>query len=128
MKRSDEIDFLARLKDVLLEPLAKLDLNKLSRHNRSYLTKYYDNRFENFVIAEWPYYKRVSDWYKVNVPPDKTVLELGMFVPVVPLILTWQGYRVTTVEKLDLYGGVLAPMIDLVTRHNINFITTVRNS
>ncbi len=112
---------LARLQEVLEGPLQSLDLNHLGAHNRSYQGAYAKQRFQKFVEAEWPYYSRVLNWYRANVPKGAAVLEIGTFIPVIPLLLTWEGYRVTTVEKLSLYGPALDPMINLLRAQDIDF-------
>lgn len=94
----------------------------LGRHNRAYSRIYADHRFERFVEAEWPYYARVLEWYRQHVPAGSSVLEIGTFVPVIPLLLAWDGYRVTTVEKLSLYGDALNPMVELLKQHEVTFL------
>jgi 2-polyprenyl-3-methyl-5-hydroxy-6-metoxy-1,4-benzoquinol methylase len=111
-----------RVCTVLEGPLEALDLDRLSIHNRSYARTYAGHRFENFVQAEWPYYAKVLEWYRQRVPEGSSVLEIGTFVPVIPLLLAWEGYRVTTVEKLDLYGNALDPMVELLGRHAVTFL------
>lgn len=112
---------LARLREVLEAPLAALDLERLGSHNYSYARGYSASRFESFVQAEWPYYVRVLEWYRKFVPKGSEVLEIGTFIPVVPLLLTWEGYRVTTIEKLSLYGDALNPMVELLQAQGIYF-------
>lgn len=112
---------LARLRSVLEEPLRALDLVRLGEHNRSYSRSYADERFESFIQAEWPYYSRVLDWYRRNIPKGAAVLEIGTFIPVIPLLLTWEGYRVKTVEKLALYGDALNPMVGLLRAQGVDF-------
>ena len=112
---------LSRIRSALESPLGKLDLDRLGAHNKSYAVTYDSNRFDSFIATEWPYYAQVLKWYRENVPKGSTVLEIGTFIPVVPLLLTWEGYRVTTVEKLSLYGDALDPMIDLLRGHNVDF-------
>jgi len=116
-------DVLFRLREELEEPLSLLNIETLSRHNRSYLSRRYaDSRFDAFVVREWPYYRRVLDFYVSRVPRGSSVLEVGMFIPVVPLLLSWSGYRVTTVEKVSLYGDALLPMISIIKKNNITFL------
>lgn len=44
-----------------------------------------------------------------------------MFIPVIPLLLTWHGYKVTTVEDLRFYGSSLDPFIALVEENGVVF-------
>lgn len=114
-------DELARLRAILELPLRKLDLDYLGLHNRAYSRAYSEQRFERFVLAEWPYYVRVLKWYRQHVPKGSTVLEIGAFIPAIPLLLSWEGYRVMTVEKLQLYGSSLEPMVQLLQDHDVGF-------
>lgn len=102
----------------LTDPLSRLDWNLLSRHNRAYL-HYRDAPFARFVRNEWPYYRRVLGWYSKNLPVGCKVVDLGMFVPVIPLALAHMGYRVETVERMSLYGGALDPICHLARSHGI---------
>lgn len=113
---------LSKLRLVIEGPLEALDLERLGRHNRAYLRTYAVQRFERFVEAEWPYYAKVLEWYRQHVPAGSSVLEIGTFVPVIPLLLAWHGYRVTTVEKLSLYGDALNPMVELLKQHEVTFL------
>jgi SAM-dependent methyltransferase len=113
---------LNRVRSILEGPLKAIDLDQLSVHNRSYARHYASHRFERFVLAEWPYYAKVLEWYRHHVPEGSSVLEIGTFVPVVPLLLAWEGYRVTTVERLELYGSALDPMVELLGQHAVNFL------
>lgn len=121
MARTPISNDLSRLRSILEEPLMNLDLAELARHNRGYLSDYSSHRFETFVEAEWPSHSRVLKWYLKNIPKGSRVMEIGTFVPVIPILLTWHGYWVTTVEKLSLYGKALDPMIDLLTRMGVTF-------
>lgn len=112
---------LARLRELLSEPLSQLDLAQLGKHNVAYSRHYAGQRFERFVKDEWPYYRHVLRWYRANVPKGSSVLEIGMFIPVIPIALSLEGYRVTTIEKLSLYGDALAPMVRLVEAHGVSF-------
>jgi SAM-dependent methyltransferase len=109
----DDTEVLERLRDVLSGPLSRLDFESLSRFNRGY-ARYAEDPFSCFVRDEWPYYRRVLQWYRESVPAGARVLEVGMFIPVVPLLLTWAGYRVTTVERLDFYGGALDELVGML--------------
>ena len=109
------------LRSILEEPLEKLNLERLAVHNRAYCTRYSQDRFGTFVEVEWPYYKRVLNWYLQNVPRRAKVLEIGTFVPVMPLMLAREGYLVTTVEDLEFYGDALDPMLQLLDAQGIEF-------
>jgi 2-polyprenyl-3-methyl-5-hydroxy-6-metoxy-1,4-benzoquinol methylase len=113
-----------KLRSVLEGPLGALDLERLGRHNRAYSRCYADQRFERYVEAEWPYYAKVLEWYRQHVPSGSSVLEIGTFIPVIPLLLAWEGYRVTTVEKLSLYGDALNPVLELLKQHEVTFLNS----
>lgn len=114
-------DELARIRDAIEAPLQALDLDRLGEHNRSYSRTYAGRRFESFVLSEWPYYAHVLQWYRAHVPKESRVLEIGTFIPIIPLLLAWEGYHVTTVEKLSYYGDALDPMVQVLQRHGVVF-------
>lgn len=111
-----------RVRSVLEGPLGRLNLDRLGAYNRSYARAYSNHRFESFVQAEWPYYSKVLEWYRANILPGSSVLEIGAFIPVIPLLLSWEGYRVTTVERLDLYGDALDPMLNILRQNEVTFL------
>lgn len=113
---------LRKLRAVLEEPLDTLDLERLACHNKTYARTYATHRFERFVETEWPYYVKVLEWYRQHIPKDSSILEIGAFIPVMPLLLTWDGYHVTTIEKLDLYGNALDPMVKLLEKQGVVFL------
>lgn len=117
-------ELLERLRRELSEPLGALDLDTLGRHNRAYTQLYASDRFGSFVETEWPYYMKVLDLYRRLVPPGARILDVGTFVPVMPLLLSWSGYNVVSVEKLDLYGDALGPMVKLLGKHRVDFKNT----
>ncbi len=51
------------------------------------------------------------------------ILDIGFFIPVVPLSLKKLGYNVTSIEKLDLYEGALDNIIKYATNvYSVNLI------
>lgn len=114
-------DDLSKLHDTLSSVLDGLDLDNLGKFNAAYKKHYANSRFDKFVIAEWPYYTKVINWYEKNIPVGATVLEVGMFIPIIPLLLSWRGYNVTTVENLAFYGSALDPMVEVAQKNNITF-------
>jgi SAM-dependent methyltransferase len=111
-----------RLCALINEPLQRLDLERLGQHNKAYSRRYSADRLARFVVAEWPYYAKVLGWYLKHVPRGSLVLEIGMFIPVMPLLLSMEGYRVTTIERLELFGGALDPMVELVEKQGVRFL------
>lgn len=118
----DPSAFLGRLRATLQPVLDRLDFKALARHNYAYWRVYATRPFYWLVEVEWPYYWRVFTWYQNNVAPGSRVLEIGTFVPVVPLLLSWEGYDVTTIERVDLYGEAFSPLVDVVSATGSRFI------
>jgi 2-polyprenyl-3-methyl-5-hydroxy-6-metoxy-1,4-benzoquinol methylase len=112
---------LQRIRAALEGPLQSLDLARVAAHNLSYSRRYAAHRFKLFVQDEWPYYARVLQWYREHVPKGSSVLDIGTFIPVVPLLLSWEGYCVTTVEKVSLYDGALESMEQIMRQHGVDF-------
>ncbi|MBI1747969.1 MAG: hypothetical protein HYR55_15485 [Acidobacteria bacterium] len=120
--QADDSIIIEKLRHALEKPLSRLDLDDLGKYNRSYTARYAVDRFDHFVLAEWPYYRAVLNWYRSHIPKGATVLDVGMFVPVMPLLLSWEGYHVTSIEKLALYGHSLSGMVSLVADHQVHFV------
>lgn len=116
------INEVQRLRETLEDGLYRLDLERLGKYNRAYTKFYSAKRFESFILTEWPYYKVVVDYYKRYIPAHSSVLEIGTFIPVLPLLLSWEGYKVTTIENLFFYGNALDPMLQILKENNIEFI------
>ena len=116
-------DHFERLKKVLKPKLEELDFHTLGKFNITY-SKNNKDPFAYMVEAEWAYYEKVFGWYLENVPKGSSVLEIGMFVPVIPLLLSWEGYKVTAIETLDFYGDSLDPMVNIAKKNKIHFINT----
>ena len=114
-------DHFNKLKNILEQELKNMDMSRLGKYNFSY-TKNKDDPFAYMVESEWAYYEKVLSWYLDNVPKSSTVLEIGMFVPVIPLLLSWEGYKVTAIENLNFYGKALDPMVKIAKDNDIEFL------
>lgn len=82
--------------------LEAVDIADLVVHNAGYAA-YANDRHGSFVEAEMGRFVRAVKWILAAQPTGR-VLDLGTFIPVVPLALARLGYDVTIVERFGLYG------------------------
>ena len=101
-----------------LDFLHELDFQRLSKYNSKYAT-FKKDPFKNFVLSQYPVHSEIFDIYK-KLSLGK-VLEIGSFIPVVPLGLKKMGFDVTTVEKTSYYGDAYIPIIQCLERNKIQF-------
>jgi len=114
-------NLLNRLNVTLKDALTSLDWDQLCRYNQGY-KGYREDPFLYFVCQEWPYYQKVLNWFTANVEKGSRVLDVGMFVPVMPLLLSWHGYEVVCVEKFGLYADAFDKMIGVAQQNGIEVI------
>ncbi len=117
-----DLELLNQVREILEPTLKELDFRLIGKHNKSYMKKYAEDPFHYFVELEWPYYSKVIGWYIKNVPKTAKVLEIGMFIPTVPLALSILGYKVTTIERFNLYGNALDGIVKLASSKGISII------
>lgn len=96
----------------------ELDYKRLSKYNSKYET-FKKNPFESFVLSQYPVHSRIFDIFQ-DLPTGK-VLEIGSFIPVIPLGLKKMGFEVSAIEKTSFYGGAYAPIIKCLNRCDIQF-------
>jgi len=90
------------------EPIIEsLDLDLIGQYNYSYVTNYQDDRIEKFIVQEWPAYMKLLDLYRKHIEKGSTVLEVGGFIPILPVLLTYEGYKVSVIDKGNLYDNEL---------------------
>lgn len=117
-------EMLEYLREKLAPALNKVDLSDLSRHNTSY--RHYgctvEERFRNFVETEFAHFDRYFSWAVRNLSPGRRILEVGCFIPILPLGLQKLGFEVTVVEKASMYGPSFGAVRELCERNNIRFL------
>jgi hypothetical protein len=94
--------------------LYKLDLEALSLNNRSYLA-YAKDPLRSFIDHEIIRYMKTADFIYRTLPRGASVIDIGLFIPVIPIALSKLGYQVASVEKLAFYGNALNDIITLIT-------------
>jgi hypothetical protein len=94
--------------------LINLDLEALALHNRGYLM-YAKDPIRNFIDYEIIRYVKTVDFIFRTLPKGATVVDIGLFIPVIPIALSKLGYQVASVEKLAFYGNALNDIITLIT-------------
>lgn len=99
--------------------LIDLDFGKIAKHNAGYL-KYQKDPIYHFCHAEKKRFLLAVDFIrKVGINHNTLYLDVGTFIPVVPLMVQKLGGRVEVVEKFSLYDGTLQPLVDLMTSRGI---------
>jgi SAM-dependent methyltransferase len=94
-----------------LSPYVKrLNLSKLSRHNRGYLS-YADDPVGSFIDAEAHTHVKIVSRLRNRLPEGARILDIGFFIPVVPIALSKLGFQVSSIEKLAFYDDALDDII-----------------
>jgi 2-polyprenyl-3-methyl-5-hydroxy-6-metoxy-1,4-benzoquinol methylase len=102
--------------------LEKLDFKKISKHNCAYL-EYAQNPVKKFIDWELIRYFHTIDFIYSTFPKSATILDIGFFIPIIPMSLSKLGYKVCAIEKLSYYQGALDEIIAMTTNnYNIELL------
>ena len=101
--------------------LDALDLDLIARHNRNYLD-YEGRRIDAFVHAESRRYLHTARLIASTVAPGGAILDVGCFIPVLPLMLRRLGFEVSVAEKFSLYENALEGVASLVQKCGIRVV------
>jgi SAM-dependent methyltransferase len=93
--------------------LEQLDFEMLAQHNQGYL-RYAEDPVFYFLEMEKHKYQFLLNYIFEHFEPSSNVLDIGFFIPVVPVVLAKLGYQVTSIEKMALYDGALRDLVDYV--------------
>lgn len=88
--------------DLAIRPLLdSVDMDDLVTHNAGY-AGYAEAPFDRFVGDERGRFAKAIDLLNLDRP--SRVVDLGCFIPHLPIALARLGHRVTIVERFELYG------------------------
>ena len=90
--------------------LRRLDLETLSRHNKGYLS-YAVDPVKCFIDTEMHTHLKIVDLFINLLPKCSRIIDIGFFIPVVPIALAKLGFHVSSIEKLSFYGNALDEII-----------------
>jgi len=90
--------------------LEKLDIERISKHNRGYL-RYAEDPVKHFIDAELIRYFHTVNFIFTSLPKSVYILDIGFFIPVIPIALSKLGFTVFSLEKLSYYDGALDEII-----------------
>jgi 2-polyprenyl-3-methyl-5-hydroxy-6-metoxy-1,4-benzoquinol methylase len=90
--------------------LQRLDLEQLSKHNQGYLT-YASNPVRHFIDSEIHVYIKIVEFLAQSIPEGAKVIDIGFFIPVIPIALAKLGFKVVSIEKLAFYDHALDDII-----------------
>lgn len=93
--------------------LNKLDFRVFSKYNVGYL-KYQKEPTTYFIDLEIDRFFFTANYINENYPKSTNILDIGVFVPVLPIGLAKLGYEVHAIEKLSLYQNTLDPILEYV--------------
>lgn len=114
-------------REELTPVLQNLDYRALSKYNYGYL-KYQRDPSLYFIDAEINRFLYSAEYINKNFPKTAKILDIGLFVPVLPIVLTKLGFQIEAIEKLSLYEDALDPILEFIetkykfTVHNIDII------
>jgi len=116
---SDVVRVIDEAKNELAPVLARLDIEQLAKHNMGY-ARYSVDPIEGFVDQEIIRFTKTVDFIYKTMSCQAHIIDIGMFVPIVPVALAKLGFRVASVENLAFYGTALNEMVSLINgRYNI---------
>lgn len=93
--------------EVLTESLRQINIERIAKHNRGYL-RYAKDPVRSFVFSEKARFLDDVKYIYRTTEKSATILDVGTFIPVIPLMLKFLGYEhITIVEKFSLYGGAI---------------------
>jgi 2-polyprenyl-3-methyl-5-hydroxy-6-metoxy-1,4-benzoquinol methylase len=95
--------------------LRQLDVRELSRHNTGYLD-YVDTPVASFIDAETHTHSRIIGFLHRSLPKGAKILDIGFFIPVVPIALAKLGFKVSSIENLEFYGRALDSIISFASQ------------
>lgn len=95
--------------------LNKLDFRIFSKYNVGYL-QYQKEPTTYFIDLEIDRFIHTANYINAYFPKSARVLDIGIFVPVLPIGLAKLGYQVHAVEKLSLYENALDPILEYVEK------------
>ena len=99
--------------------LNNLDFGKIAKHNAGYL-KYKKDPLYYFCHSEKKRFCMAADFIRSSIiNSNDFYLDIGTFIPVVPLMIKKLGGRVEVVEKFSLYDNALQSVVDLMTSQGI---------
>jgi hypothetical protein len=107
--------------------LEKLEIENLSQHNKGYM-RYVGNPVRDFIDKELLRHLKTVDFVDKTLPRGADIMDIGFFIPIVPIALSKLGFRVSAIEKLDYYGDSLRELILLATEsygitiHNLDIL------
>jgi hypothetical protein len=102
--------------------LKRLDLEKLSKHNRGYLD-YANDPVGWFIDVEMHSHARIVNFLYKTLSPKSRIMDIGFFIPVVPITLAKLGFHVSSIENLAFYDNALNDIISLASQsHGIKVL------
>jgi 2-polyprenyl-3-methyl-5-hydroxy-6-metoxy-1,4-benzoquinol methylase len=94
--------------------LQRLDFEAISQHNRGYLY-YAKDPVKSFVDQELDRFLYTLNFVVQTFPKGSNILDIGLFIPIVPVALTKLGFHVESVENLAFYDNALDEIITFIS-------------
>jgi SAM-dependent methyltransferase len=107
------IEAYAATRQALIPFLEQLDIQTLSKHNTGYLHYASDPIFFFLDLEKHKYYY-LLDYILRHFERSSKILDVGFFIPVIPIALSKLGYSVTSIEKMALYDDALLDLAAFV--------------
>ena len=71
------------------------------------------------MIQEWPSYIKILCLYRKHIKRGSSILEVGSFIPILPILLSLDGYKVTIIDKESLYYDELSIFSKVLKKFDI---------
>lgn len=112
MKQFDKkvVSTILEVKEELRPLIEKLDFTKIAKYNRGYL-KYRQEPVKSFIDFELTRYLHTVNYIYSTHSVSAVILDVGFFIPVIPIALSKLGFKISAIEKLSFYNGSLDEII-----------------
>lgn len=108
--------------EMLAESLRQINIERIAKHNKGYL-RYAKDPVHSFVFGEKARFLDDVKYIYQTTEKSAAILDVGTFIPVIPLMLKFLGYEhITIVEKFSLYDGAIDSVLAAAKAAGINVI------
>jgi 2-polyprenyl-3-methyl-5-hydroxy-6-metoxy-1,4-benzoquinol methylase len=122
--KPDVIKAIRETRNELSPFLEQLDFRVFSKYNVGYL-RYQKDPSTYFIDLEVSRFLHTANYICTNFHRSTRILDIGIFIPVLPMALSKLGFQVDAIEKLSLYENTLDPILNHITkRYNIKIYDT----
>lgn len=113
--KKDVAEAILETKEELAPLLNRLDFAKISKYNHGYM-RYAQYPTKFFIDAEVGTYQRTLNYIYSRASAANRILDIGFFIPIIPIALAKLGFSVSAIEKLIYYDKALDEIISFARK------------